>query len=134
MARIQNNGNAQTPFKAAGAAFGAFVFWLVVAMVFPYQVLTPYWPDGANWGPIVLFLLAFFNLIRAGNHVRRAVRLKQPNLSIGRMPNVSAAKGGAGRAETADRASRAQARADKDQRRAAALPRITRPPTVQRMR
>jgi hypothetical protein len=44
-----------------------------------------------------------------------------------------AAKAGTA-AQTADRASRAEARAAKDDIRHAALPQIRRPPTVQRMR
>ena len=135
---LPNTGNIPAPFKAAGSAFGAFVFWLVAAMIFPYPVLASYWPAAANWGPAVLFLLAFFSLIRAGYHVRRAVRLKAPSLTALRTARTSpsripSAKAGTP-AQTADRASRAEARAAKDDRRNAALPHISRPPTVQRMR
>lgn len=126
--------NAQGPLKSVGSAFGAFIFWLVVAFVFPYEVLLPYWPAAVRWAPVVLYLLAFFNLLRAGLHVRRAVRLRRPN-HAGQMTQAKRPTSKIGTAaQTADRASRAEARAAKDGIRNAALPRITRPPTVQRMR
>lgn len=135
---LPNTGNAPTPFKAAGSAFSAFIFWLVVAIVFPYDVLIPYWPGAVGWAPVVLYLLAFFSLLRAGLHVRRAVRLKRPNPGTGGGGRMTQAKRPAAKAgtaaQTADRASRAEARAAKDDIRHAALPQIRRPPTVQRMR
>lgn len=121
-------GNTQGPLKPVGSAFGAFVFWLVVAIAFPYEVLLPYWPEAVRWGPVLLYVLAFFNLFRAGLHIRRAVRLKRPNPSAGRVAKTPPAK------QTADHISRVEARAAKDERRAATLPHNSRPPTVQRMR
>jgi hypothetical protein len=132
---MPNQGNAQGPLKPVGSGFGAFLFWLVVAIVFPYEVLLPYWPEAVGWAPVLLYLLAFFNLLRAGLHVRRAVRLKRPNPSAGQMTQAKRPTAKAGTpAQTADRANRAEARAAKDDIRNAALPHIRRPPTVQRMR
>lgn len=135
---IANTGNAPAPFKAASSAFGAFIFWLAVAIIFPYPVLLPYWPEAVGWAPVVLYFLAFFNLLRAGLHVRKAVRLKRPNAMAGgggRMTQAKRPTAKAGTAaQTADRASRAEVRAAKDDRRNAALPTINRPPTVQRQR
>ena len=125
---MPNQGNAQGPFKPVGSAFGAFVFWLVVAIVFPYEILLPYWPEAVRWGPVVLYLLAFFNLLRTGLQIRRAVRMKRPNPTAGQAARIPHAK------QSADHASRAEARAAKDVRRAATLPHNNRPPTVQRMR
>ena len=125
---MPNQGNAQGPLKPVGSAFGAFIFWLVVAIVFPYEMLLPYWPEAVGWAPVALYLLAFFNLLRAGLLVRRAVRLKRPNPSAGRVAKTPSAK------QTADHISRVEARAAKDERRAATLPHNNRPPTVQRMR
>ena len=132
---LSNTGNAPAPFKTAGSAFGAFIFWLVVAILLPYDVLIPYWPGAVGWAPVVLYLLAFFNLLRTGLHIRRAMRLKRLNPSAGWVTQAKRpiAKTGTP-AQTADRASRAEARAAKDDIRNAALPRISRPPTVQRMR
>lgn len=120
--------DAQGPLKPVGSAFGAFIFWLAVALIFPYEVLLPYWPAAVRWAPAVLYLLAFFNLLRAGLLVRRAVRLKRPNSLTGRVARTPPAK------QTADHISRVEARAAKDERRAATLPHNNRPPTVQRMR
>jgi len=135
---LPHTGNAPTPFKAASSAFGGFIFWLAVAILFPYPVLLPYWPEAVGWAPVVLYLLAFFNLLRAGLHLRRGVRLKRPNPSAGRVRQGPGAKSPPAKAGTAaqvaDRASRAEARAAKDDRRNAALPHSNRPPTVQRMR
>jgi hypothetical protein len=125
---LPNQGNTQGPLRLVGSAFGAFIFWLVVAIVFPYEILLPYWPEAERWGRVALYLLAFFNLLRAGHYVRRAVRLKRPNPSAGRVAKTPPAK------HSADRISRVEARAAKDERRAATLPHNSRPPTVQRMR
>jgi hypothetical protein len=132
---LPNQGNTQGPLKPVGSAFGSFIFWLVVAIVFPYEILLPYWPEAVRWAPVALYLLAFFNLLRAALYVRRAVRMKRPNGSAGRMTQGKrpTAKTGTA-AQTADRASRAEVRAAKDDRRNAALPTINRPPTVQRQR
>lgn len=135
---LPNTGNAPTPVKAASSAFGAFVFWLAAAIIFPYQILLPYWPEAVTWAPLALYLLAIFNLLRAGLHMRKVVRLKRPNASAGgggRMTQAKRPTAKAGTAaQTADRASRAEVRAAKDDRRNAALPTINRPPTVQRQR
>lgn len=135
---LPNTGNAPTPYKMASSAFGGFIFWLAAAILFPYPVLLPYWPAAVQWAPVVLYFLAFFNLLRAGLHFRKAVRLKRPNPSADRVRQRPAAKAPPAKAgnaaQAADRASRAEARAAKDDRRHAALPHTNRPPTVQRMR
>jgi hypothetical protein len=139
---LPNSGNAATPLRSVGSALGNFMFWLAVAIFFPYPFLAANWPAGAAWAPLVLYGLAFLNLIRAGLLARKMVRLKRPNPSAGRGIHPATTRPAAARssaragtpAQTADRASRAEARAAKDDRRNAALPHITRPPTVQRMR
>jgi hypothetical protein len=125
---MPNKGNAGGPFKPAGSAFGAFIFWLVVAIVFPYEVLLPYSPEAARWGPVVLYLLAFFNLLRAGHYVRRAVLPTRPTPTGSRAARTPPAK------LSAEQISRVEARHAKDERRAATLPHNNRPPTVTRMR
>ena len=136
-------GNAAARFKIAGGALVAFIFWLIVAALFPYPVLAPYWPAAITWAPAVLYLLAFFNLLKALYHAAQAMRLARPGRSLGRgmgsRPAGSASRVGEGiRARQADR----QARSDREAEHRAAnadgrnrtLPPITRAPTVQRMR
>lgn len=122
---------ASARFKAAGGAFVAFIFWVIAALVFPYPVLIPYWPEAVTWGPAVLYLLAFFNLLKALYQAARAVRLAQAP----RLGTQAPAKPRRGlRTGQPIGAKNAVAAGAKDTARAAARLQATRTPTVQRMR
>ena len=151
---LPNTGNAAMNdpgprFKAALSSFGASIFWVIVATIFPYPVLIPYWPEAVAWAPLALYFLAFFNLLKAAYHASRAVRLKQPNRPAQNQsvpnrpaqnpPGTSSSRAQEGvRARKADRQDRnnqaAEYRASNDDGRNRALPRIDRAPTVKRMR
>ena len=113
--------------KQAKSGFGGFLVWLVLAIMFPYQVLTPYWAEAQQWGPVLLYLLAFFNLLKGIWRGNQAWGLRRPTAMLGRGKTPTAK-------QDAERAGRAEARAAKDQRRHDAMPQPVRPPTVQRMR
>lgn len=146
---LPNTGNAAmnnpgARFKAALSSFGTSIFWVIVATVFPYPVLIPYWPEAVAWAPLALYFLAFFNLLKAAYHASQAVRLKRPNRPAQNRPaqnrsaNSSSRAQDGVRARKADRQERnnqaAEYRASNDDGRNRALPRIDRAPTVKRMR
>lgn len=129
--------SVQAPGKAVASAFSAFVFWLLIAIFFPYPILLPYWAEALEWGPRLIYLIAAFNLVRMAFHMRWAIRAMRPNLPAGRAsmrPNQGRAAKAPPAKQSAEHISRAEARQAKDERRAASLPYNKRPPTVQRMR
>lgn len=136
---VPNNSPVNTTagrFKLAMSSLATFVFWLAVAILFPYPVLTPYWPAAVTWGPVVLYLLAFFNLMNGARHLLQAIRLQRPGRSV--MPTAEANHPGR-EARNTPRSTREASPAKprdnaRDNRRASNMPQIRRAPTVQRMR
>lgn len=123
-------GGAAARLKIAGGALLAFVFWAIVAAAFPYPVLTPYWPEAMTWGPAVLYLLAFFNLLKALYHAAQAVRIGSgPRLGL-----PAAAKPRRSLRTGQPVGTAAAAAGAKDKARAGAQLQAQRTPTVQRMR
>lgn len=115
--------------KGAASGLFGFVFWLIVASVFPYAVLTPYWPAAGQWAPLALYVIAFLNLIKAVFHLGHLARLaaQAPSLRTS-MRQIQATIGKAERPSGKLHGSKAGGKPR------TGLPPVKSTPTVQRMR
>jgi hypothetical protein len=135
---LPNSGNPKHTLKGrlkgTVTGFAGAVAWLIAAGVLPYETLTPYWPEAGRWGPVILFALAAFNLLKGLYNLAWAARLfssKPPRLAA---PFRERGRTGTSAAEAG------RNRNDQDSNdRARNKPRVTMTPaktapTVQRMR
>jgi len=135
-----NRARLSGRLKGAAAGLFGFVFWLIVAAVFPYGVLAPYWPAAEQWAPLVLYAVAVLNLIKAVFHLGQLGRLgsQAPSLrtsmrQIQAIIDKDAGRKDAGRKGAGGKGAGGKAERPRDKPRTS-LPPAKSTPTVQRMR